>query len=154
MIDKISGLSASMRNLKILSLGRNYIKTVAGLEAVADTLQELWLSYNVIEKLKGIQMLRRLRILCLSNNLVKEWVEFNRLQELPGLESLVFVGNPLMESIGGGDSEQTWRSEATRRLPALKKLDGETIVAGGEVVAEDGGGAPVAATTAANAETS
>lgn len=151
MIDKISGLSAAMRNLKILSLGRNYIKTLAGLEAVAETLQELWLSYNLIEKLKGIQVLRRLRILCMSNNLVKEWVEFNRLQELPGLESLVFVGNPLVEAIGGGDSEQTWRSEATRRLPALKKLDGETIVADGEVVADESDAA--AATATGNAET-
>lgn len=145
MIDKIFGLSA-MRNLKVLSLGRNYIKTIAGLEAVADTLQELWLSYNLVEKLKGIQVLKGLRILCLSNNLVKEWVEFNRLQELPALESLVFVGNPLVEATGGGDSELTWRSEATRRLPLLKKLDGETIVKD-EVVAasdEDGHGTAVA----------
>lgn len=128
MIEKVVGLSAAMRNLKILSLGRNYIKTIAGLEAVADTLQELWLSYNQIEKLKGIHVLKRLRVLCLGNNLVKEWPEFNRLQELTALESLVFLGNPLMEAFSGGDSEQSWRAEATRRLPQLKKLDGETVV--------------------------
>lgn len=128
MIEKVAGLSSAMRNLKILSLGRNSIKTIAGLETVADTLQELWLSYNQIEKLKGINVLKRLRVLCLGNNLVKEWPEFNKLQELAALESLVFLGNPLMEAFVGNDAEQSWRAEATRRLPQLKKLDGETVV--------------------------
>lgn len=42
-------------------------------EAVADTLEELWISYNLIEKLKGIQSMKNLRVLYMSNNLVKEW---------------------------------------------------------------------------------
>lgn len=74
-------------------------------------------------------MLKRLKVLYLGNNLIKEWVEFNRLQELTTLETLVFVGNPLMEATAGGDEATTWRSECARRLPNLKKLDGETIVA-------------------------
>lgn len=51
MVDKIYGVSG-MKNLRILSLGRNYIKQISGLEGVADNLEELWLSYNLIEKLK------------------------------------------------------------------------------------------------------
>lgn len=97
-------------------------------EGVAETLEELWLSYNLVEKLKGIQVLKRLKVLYLGNNLIKEWAEFNRLQELTTLETLVFVGNPLMEATVSGD-ETAWRSECARRLPNLKKLDGETIVA-------------------------
>lgn len=97
-------------------------------EGVAETLEELWLSYNLIEKLKGIQVLKRIKVLYLGNNLIKEWVEFNRLQELTTLETLVFVGNPLMEATVSGE-ETAWRSECARRLPHLKKLDGETIVA-------------------------
>lgn len=42
-------------------------------DAVGDTLEELWISYNLIEKLKGIQSLRKLKVLYMSNNLVKEW---------------------------------------------------------------------------------
>lgn len=49
-------------------------------EAVGDTLEELWISYNLIEKLKGINVLRNLKVLYMSNNLVKEWSEFNKLQ--------------------------------------------------------------------------
>ncbi|KAF7649261.1 hypothetical protein LDENG_00144270, partial [Lucifuga dentata] len=60
-------------NLKILSLGRNHIKTLSGLEAIAETLEQLWISYNLIEKLKGIQHLKKLQVLYMSNNSVKEW---------------------------------------------------------------------------------
>lgn len=44
-------------------------------EAVADSLEELWISYNLIEKLKGIQCMKKLRVFYMSNNLVKEWGE-------------------------------------------------------------------------------
>lgn len=35
----------------------------------------------------------------MSNNLVKDWHEFNRLQELTNLRDLLFVGNPLYENL-------------------------------------------------------
>jgi len=59
---------------------------------LGDTLEELWISYNLIEKLKGIGVLKKLKVLYMSNNLVKEWTEFNKLQEMSNLEDLVFVG--------------------------------------------------------------
>ncbi|XP_076660955.1 dynein axonemal light chain 1-like [Halictus rubicundus] len=68
--------------------------------------------------------MRNLRVLYMSNNLVRDWNEFNRLQELANLQDLVFVGNPLYESV---ELEQ-WRSEVARRLPTLEKLDGEPII--------------------------
>ncbi|XP_076171094.1 dynein axonemal light chain 1 [Ptiloglossa arizonensis] len=123
MIEKIAGIG-SLKNLKIIALGRNSIKGFSGLEPLGDTLQELWISYNLIEKMKGINAMRNLRVLYMSNNLVREWNEFNRLQELPNLQDLVFVGNPLYESL---EMEQ-WRSEVARRLPTLVKLDGEPII--------------------------
>lgn len=61
-------------------------------EAVGDTLEQLWISYNLIEKIKGVNVLRKLKVLYMSNNLVKDWVEFNRLAEIPLLEDLLFVG--------------------------------------------------------------
>ena len=45
-------------------------------EAVGDTLEELWISYNLIEKLRGIHVMRKLKVLYMSNNLVKEWGRF------------------------------------------------------------------------------
>ena len=114
MIEKITGLTG-MKNLRVLSVGRNYIKSLAGLvcirntffeqrnirwyshklqDAVADTLEELWISYNFIEKLKGVDVLKKLKVLYMANNIVKEWSEFNKLQECPCLEDLLFIGKP------------------------------------------------------------
>lgn len=61
-------------------------------ESVGDTLEELWISYNLIEKVKGVSVLKKLKVLYMSNNLVKDWAEFNKLQDLPSLEDLLFVG--------------------------------------------------------------
>eukprot|EP00053_Salpingoeca_punica_P006158 m.59160 g.59160 ORF g.59160 m.59160 type:complete len:187 (+) comp13557_c0_seq1:200-760(+) len=123
-IDKIANLN-NFKNLKILSLGRNNIKSLAGVEPVADTLEQLWISYNPIEKIKGIGILRNLRVLYMSNCKVKDWKEFEELKLLPLLEDLVFVGNPLQEKhAADGD----WVQQVTSRLPGLKKLDGIPIV--------------------------
>lgn len=91
MIEKINGLAA-LRNLKILSLGRNYIKAFTGLEPLADTLEELWISYNLIEKMKGVLGMRKLKVLHMSNNNVKEWAEVNKLVEMESLRDFLFVG--------------------------------------------------------------
>ncbi|XP_074096871.1 dynein axonemal light chain 1 isoform X2 [Cotesia typhae] len=107
MIEKIVGIS-SLKNLKILSLGRNVIKGFTGLEALADTLEELWISYNSIEKMKGIATMKNLKVLYMSNNLVKEWIEFMRLQEMMNLRELLFVGNPLCEGIERNHRLKNW----------------------------------------------
>ncbi|KAF5303103.1 hypothetical protein FQA39_LY19045 [Lamprigera yunnana] len=126
-IEKIGGL-ASLKHLKILSLARNSIKTFAGLEPVADTLEELWISYNIIEKVKGVGVLRKLKVLYMSHNLVKEWGQFNLLQVLTSLENLLFIGNPLAENL----EENIYKTEVLKRLPTLKRLDGDPILRGGE----------------------
>uniref|UniRef100_A0A2K6GH96 Dynein axonemal light chain 1 n=1 Tax=Propithecus coquereli TaxID=379532 RepID=A0A2K6GH96_PROCO len=95
------------------------------MEAVGDTLEELWISYNFIEKLKGIHVMKKLKILYMSNNLVRDWAEFVKLAELPCLEDLVFVGNPLEEK---HSAENNWIEEATKRVPKLKKLDGTPVI--------------------------
>ena len=48
-------------------------------EVVGDTLEELWISYNYIEKLKGITVLKKLKVLYMSNNKVGDWAEFGKL---------------------------------------------------------------------------
>ncbi|KAM9294412.1 dynein axonemal light chain 1 [Gastrophryne carolinensis] len=123
-IEKIANLNG-LKNLRILSLGRNNIKNLNGLEAVGESLEELWISYNFIEKLKGIHVMKKLKVLYMSNNAVKDWAEFVRLAELPCLEDLVFVGNPLEEK---QTLEGNWMEEATKRLPKLKKLDGNPVI--------------------------
>ncbi|XP_067942715.1 dynein axonemal light chain 1-like isoform X1 [Watersipora subatra] len=123
-IEKIANLNG-LKALKILSLGRNNIKSLTGLEAVGDTLEELWISYNFIEKLKGINVLKKLKVLYMSNNAVKDLNEFVKLNDLPCLVELNFVGNPLEEAM---TTAGTWRDEASKKLARLKKLDGVPVI--------------------------
>ncbi|EDW03647.1 dynein axonemal light chain 1 [Drosophila grimshawi] len=123
MIEKISGISG-MKNLRILSLARNYLKNLNGIEVLADTLEELWVSYNNIEKIKPIEAMKALKVFYISHNLVKDWAEFARIGVPPSLIDITFVGNPLNENM----DTAVFIAEATRRLPNLKKLDGEPLI--------------------------
>ena len=49
-IEKIAGL-AGLTNLEILSLSRNMIKKLDGVDPVAGNLKQLWMSYNFLERL-------------------------------------------------------------------------------------------------------
>ena len=61
-IDKITSVSG-MDSLEVFSIGRNNIKKIEGMDGVADTLKELWISYNLVEKLAGIEKLKALEVL-------------------------------------------------------------------------------------------
>lgn len=78
LIDKMFALTG-MSNLKILSLARNRLKRIEKLEDVADTLEQLWLSYNEISSLDGLQGMNKLEVLYMSNNSIKEWSELDKL---------------------------------------------------------------------------
>ena len=77
-IDRMIALP-KLKNLKILSLARNNIKRIMALEDVGQTLEELWLSYNMIEKLDGLQPCIRLHTIYVSNNKIKSWDEVGKL---------------------------------------------------------------------------
>mmetsp|Transcript_38608 Transcript_38608/g.46720 ORF Transcript_38608/g.46720 Transcript_38608/m.46720 type:complete len:201 (-) Transcript_38608:530-1132(-) len=129
-IEKISSLSG-MDNLTILSLGRNLIKKIENLDGVADTLEELWISYNHIDKLTNIEKLTKLRVLYMSNNKIDKWAEIEKLAALENLEEVLFVGNPLYESYKemGLPTQvgSVWRIEVLKRVPHLKKIDGVPV---------------------------
>jgi Leucine-rich repeat (LRR) protein len=44
-------------------------------EEVAESLEQLWISYNLIEKMTGIEALTNIKVLYMSNNLVSKWPE-------------------------------------------------------------------------------
>jgi dynein light chain 1 len=46
---------------------------------VAGTLEELWISYNQINSLDGINMCSNLTTLYISNNAIKAWNELDKL---------------------------------------------------------------------------
>lgn len=81
--------------------------------------------------MKGINVLKKLKVLYMSNNMVKDWSEFAKLNELPLLVELIFVGNPLEEKCSS-EGPDIWKRDVTKRLPNLKKLEGIPIIHGGD----------------------
>ena len=61
MIQNIQNLQ-SFKSIKILSLGRNVLKSLQGVEAASETLEQLWISYNQIDKLKPLRNLVKLKV--------------------------------------------------------------------------------------------
>ncbi|CAM9427428.1 unnamed protein product, partial [Phaeothamnion confervicola] len=129
-IDRLIPL-AGMKKLRILSLGRNAIKKASGihlsliekLDDAADTLEELWLSYNQINTLDGLGNLANLTTLYLSNNKVKSWSELDKLAPLEHLRDVLFVGNPIYDE----KTREEARIEVLRHLPQVSKIDGDMV---------------------------
>jgi len=121
-IDAIKPLS--LKKLKILSLGRNNIKSVPRMDELAPCLEQLWISYNGIDKLDGVASLKNLKVLFISNNNIKTFDELLKLRDLPLIEILL-VGNPCY----GDLPAEVRRIEVLRRLPKLEKLDGNVVSA-------------------------
>lgn len=133
----------SFTSLRTLSLSRNLIKRIEGLDPVAETLeartptalrscptveygfyltpsplhrpnrsdppalpvhhlrclpQELWLSYNQIAQLSGLEKCGKLRVLYVSNNKIADYKALEVLTPLTSLEELVLLGNPLYDA--------------------------------------------------------
>ena len=113
------------------------LKSLQGIEAAADTLEQLWVSYNQIDKLKPLRNMTKLKVhstfshgfrikdfhgplsqvLYMSHNFVREWREFEHMTELPELEDLVFIGNPLEEEMTAAGR---YTEEVIKRLLYLK----------------------------------
>jgi len=121
-IDKMVSLPA-LKNIQVLSLGRNVIKKIAGLEEIGATLQELWLSYNSIATLDGLQPCSKLHTLFMSNNKIKDWSEIEKLQANPELGNVLFVGNPIYENL----TKKQARMKVKEALQDVKTVDGEMI---------------------------
>jgi len=125
-IDKMCDLSP-LENLETLSLGRNNISKIQNLDGVADHLEQLWISYNKISSLSGLERCQKLKILYAGNNNVSDLKEVQKLQALPALEELVLYGNPVHMKIVRNEALM-WPAKVLNLLPNLKKLDGISVV--------------------------
>jgi dynein light chain 1, axonemal len=122
MIDKIPPLPSSMKCLEVLSLGRNVIKRISGLEDLPNLL-ELWISYNQIATLDGLASLSKLKVLHISNNKIKDFNELRKLQSMASLENVTLVGNPIYD----GFTKKSVRGQVLKYYPSCKVLDGELV---------------------------
>ena len=110
-----------LKNLQILSLGRNNIKKIYGLEEVGVTLKELWMSYNGIENLSGLAPhCNALQVLYIAHNKIKDWNELDKLKDLPNLKNVVFLGNEIYDKY---PNKEEARLQVLMKLPRLEMID-------------------------------
>jgi dynein light chain 1, axonemal len=122
-INKIISLNG-LRCLQILSLGRNQIPRISGLEDVGDTLEQLWISYNNIDKLDGlVPHCVKLKILYITNNKISSWNEVDKLKDLPALTQIALTGNEIYDKFTKGEG----RIHTLKRLPALQVIDSISV---------------------------
>ena len=122
-IEKIGPGLKELKNLKVLSLGRNNIRKLEQLDL--PQLEQLVVSYNKIDKLTGLDKLKNLKVLYMSNNLINSWTEIDRLaNQCPELTDVLFINNPLYNSAA---SNQEYRYMMLQRLPKLTRLDGVPV---------------------------
>ena len=128
-IDRMVSL-ARLKNLKILSLGRNNISRIQYLDDVAATLEELWISYNFISRMDGIGACNKLHTLYMSNNRIARWDEIAKCASLPELKVVLFFGNPVYDR----ESKQINWPMVVRKIPGVETVDGTMVT--GQVRAE------------------
>lgn len=122
LIEKIGTGLKELKKLKILSLGRNNIRKLEQLDIPG--LEQLWISYNKIDKLTGLDKLKNLKVLYMSNNLINSWSEIDRLaNQCPDLVDVLFYNNPIQQS----EKEEEYRIKMIMRLPKLNRLDGTFV---------------------------
>lgn len=119
---KMTPLS-KLKNLQILSLARNQIVRLIGLEEIGITLKELWLSYNNIERLDGLQPCVALTTLFISNNKIRSWEEVSKLAQLPELKNLLLWGN----QVYGDHTKESVKPHVVKVVPQITVLDGALI---------------------------
>lgn len=70
--------------------------------------------------------MKALKVFYVSNNYIKDWIEFNRMGQAASLVEISFLGNPLCDTMDEG----VFRNEVIRKLQNLKKLDGDPVIRG------------------------
>lgn len=87
---------------------------------MGETLKQLWISYNAIDKFNKVEALKNLEVFYIGNNNFRDFNELNKLNALPMLRDLVFVNNPCVENM----DETKYMKDVCRMLKKLKILDG------------------------------
>ncbi len=110
-----------LKRLEVLSLGRNQIKKIYGLEEIGGSLKELWISYNLIEKLDGIAPhCTALQVFYIAHNKIKDINELEKIKDLPALNNCVFLGNEFYEKY---PTKEEGRLQVLKKLPKMTMID-------------------------------
>ena len=112
-------------NLKILSMGRNKLRSLKHLDDVSATLEQLWVSYNQLDRLDNLGNMLKMHTLLISNNKIKNWDELKKLEACTALKVVMFCGNPIYDR---PKIAENW-PPLVKRVPHIDSIDGVMVSA-------------------------
>ncbi|OHS95549.1 dynein light chain [Tritrichomonas foetus] len=138
--NNIEEISFLPPRIEILAIGRNMLKRLDKIDRAAATLQQLWMSYNNVKTFAPLIACKRLRVLYAAHNNIDKLSEIDRLGQLPNLEDIVLIGNPIYNDL---QKKGTYENEIIKRLKKLQVLDGKALtgLSNGDDDKGQGGGA-------------
>ena len=92
---------------------------------MAATLEQLWLSYNQIERLDNLAPLQKLHTFFISNNRVKNWEEVAKCSQLADLRHILLLGNAVYAD---RTKQENW-PDVVKRIPNIEIVDGAMVTA-------------------------
>lgn len=119
VIPSVRDLGTSFRNLRVLSLNRCEVKSLAGLSSF-EFLKELYASYNDIQDLFDISYWYHLEVLDLEGNNVSTWDNVSYLMGLDQLMDINLSWNPI-------SSEQNYQNRVKEMLRQVKYIDDDHV---------------------------
>jgi len=77
--------------------------------------------------------MKKLKILYIGHNAIKDWKEVERLSELPQLHEILLMDNPMSENM----DQDKYRDRVARLLPQITSLDGSPVMRDDEIADTD-----------------
>jgi hypothetical protein len=115
VIPSVRDLGTSFRNLKILSLSRWELRSLAGLSSF-EFLKELYASYNDIQDLYDLSYWYHLEVLDLEGNNISKWDNVSFLVDLDKLVDVNLSWNPISR-------EHNYQNRVKQLLSQVKFID-------------------------------
>lgn len=110
-----------LRNLREFDISKNKIRALEPKLFYSPTqLTRLRLDDNPLKQLTHIETLEQLEVISLTGTKIAEFVELERIADLPHLSDLALINTPLAR-------KPQYRSAILKRMPQLVYLDGKEI---------------------------
>lgn len=116
-VGSLRDLSTPLPNLRVLSLTHCNLSSIDGISTISSSIQELYLSFNLIDDISPLIGFNSLKILDLESNLIVSVEDASLLKCCKALRDLTLRGT-------GAAEDPEYRTLIKSLLPKLQILDG------------------------------
>ncbi|KAF4726965.1 leucine rich repeat containing 56, partial [Perkinsus olseni] len=119
-ITEARSLGTRLSGLVVLNLSRSHLSDLSGMSSLPPSLQELYLAFNCLTTINGIEWMDSLQIVDLEGNSIPSIDQLSALATCSSVWQLSLEGNPV--------TRKASLKDILELVPALEVLDDETRV--------------------------